>query len=139
MLPRDTIHAIFLNLNHLVDFQRKLLIGIESHAAQPAENQRFGHLFVSMEDAFSCYEPYCANFTAANDLVMQENQALMVRVRSRSNLADRVETRARPRPQLRAAHLPHQACPAHLQVALAHAGPSRSSPEPPDRRSNSSR
>lgn len=47
-LSQDTIHQIFLNLDALVDFQRRFQIGVEAHASQPPENQRFGHLFLSM-------------------------------------------------------------------------------------------
>ena len=48
IISQDTIHAIFLNLNALVDFQRRFLIGVEAHASQPSDQQRFGHLFLSM-------------------------------------------------------------------------------------------
>jgi cell division control protein 24 len=44
----DTIHLLFANLNQLVDFQRRFLIGVESIASQPSAEQRFGNLFVQM-------------------------------------------------------------------------------------------
>ncbi|GAA97155.1 uncharacterized protein L969DRAFT_91996 [Mixia osmundae IAM 14324] len=77
VISQDTIHAIFLNLNTLVDFQRRFLIGVEAHASQPPDQQRFGLLFLQMEDSFACYEAYCANFTSASEVALQENAALM--------------------------------------------------------------
>jgi len=44
----DTIHHLFANLNSLVDFQRRFLIGVEYHAGLPPSEQRFGNLFVQM-------------------------------------------------------------------------------------------
>ncbi|KAI9476329.1 MAG: hypothetical protein EXX96DRAFT_596456 [Benjaminiella poitrasii] len=72
ILSQDTMHYLFGNLNALVDFQRRFLIQIEDKAAQPAKDQRFGNLFIQFEDAFSVYEPFCANFQIAQDLVIQE-------------------------------------------------------------------
>ena len=51
IISQDTSHSIFLNLDGLVDFQRRFLIGVEAHAVQPPESQRFGHLFISMVSA----------------------------------------------------------------------------------------
>ncbi|KAI9316775.1 hypothetical protein BX666DRAFT_1946753 [Dichotomocladium elegans] len=68
----DTIHYLFGNLNTLLDFQRRFLIQLENTAENPPEEQRFCQLFLQMEDAFSVYEPYCANYYSAQDLVIQE-------------------------------------------------------------------
>ncbi|GAA5882333.1 hypothetical protein JCM3774_005072 [Rhodotorula dairenensis] len=76
VLTQDQIHSLFINLNKLADFQRRFLIGVESNASLPAEQQRFGNLFLQMEDNFACYEPYCANLTNAQDLAIAENAAL---------------------------------------------------------------
>ena len=46
VLTQDQIHSLFINLNKLADFQRRFLIGVESNASLPAEQQRFGHLFL---------------------------------------------------------------------------------------------
>ncbi|CAG8480089.1 2244_t:CDS:2 [Ambispora gerdemannii] len=73
----DTIHHLFANLNQLVDFQRRFLIGVESNASLPSSEQRFGFLFVSMEENFEVYQPFCANYQYASDLVIQERQNLM--------------------------------------------------------------
>ncbi|KAI9317440.1 hypothetical protein BX666DRAFT_2154039 [Dichotomocladium elegans] len=76
LLPPDTLHQLFGNLNALVDFQRRFLIYAEDYADKPPEEQRFGNLFIRLEDAFSVYEPFCANFKTAQDLVFQEAQKL---------------------------------------------------------------
>lgn len=76
VITQDQVHNLFLNLNALADFARRFLIGVEANASQLPENQRFGHLFLQMEDHFSVYEPYCANLTAAQDLAIAENAAL---------------------------------------------------------------
>ncbi|KNZ58869.1 hypothetical protein VP01_1844g4 [Puccinia sorghi] len=76
ILPSDQIRALFINLDSLVDFQRRFLIGVEANARLPPDEQRFGHLFSSFEDSFSCYEPFCANFASASQLAQDENIAL---------------------------------------------------------------
>ncbi|PLW25182.1 hypothetical protein PCASD_22400 [Puccinia coronata f. sp. avenae] len=76
ILPSDQIRALFINLDSLVDFQRRFLIGVEANARLPPDEQRFGHLFSSFEDSFSCYEPFCANFASASQLAQDENNAL---------------------------------------------------------------
>ncbi|KDE03617.1 hypothetical protein MVLG_05912 [Microbotryum lychnidis-dioicae p1A1 Lamole] len=77
VLSQDQVHALFLNLNTLTDFQRRVLIGVEANASRPPEEQRFGNLFLQMEEHFSIYEPYCANLTCAQELAMAENAALL--------------------------------------------------------------
>ncbi|KAK4696689.1 cell division control protein 24, partial [Phenoliferia sp. Uapishka_3] len=76
IITQDQIHNLFLNLNSLADFQRRFLIGVEANASLPPEQQHFGLLFITMEDNFSVYEPYCANLTAAQELAISENTAL---------------------------------------------------------------
>ncbi|KAI9481159.1 MAG: hypothetical protein EXX96DRAFT_481644 [Benjaminiella poitrasii] len=72
ILNPDTIHYLFGNLNALVDFQRRFLIHLEEIGEQPSEEQNFGELFSQMENQFTVYEPYCANYFSAQDLVVQE-------------------------------------------------------------------
>jgi cell division control protein 24 len=76
VLPPDTIHYLFGNLNALVDFQRRFLIQLEEIAEKQPEEQRFGALFAQNEEAFSVYEPYCSNYYSAQDLVVQETPKL---------------------------------------------------------------
>ncbi|KAG2216464.1 hypothetical protein INT45_006535 [Circinella minor] len=76
VLAPDTLHQLFGNLNALLDFQRRFLIHAEDNADRPPQEQRFGSLFVQLEDAFSVYEPFCANFQTAQTLVIQESNKL---------------------------------------------------------------
>ncbi|MBM6387622.1 MAG: hypothetical protein JSY10_27185 [Paenibacillus sp.] len=76
ILSPDTMHFLFGNLNALVDFQRRFLIQIEGQASCVSKEQRFGSLFIQFEEGFSVYEPFCANFQIAQDLVMQESHKL---------------------------------------------------------------
>lgn len=76
VLSPDTMHYMFGNLNALVDFQRRFLIQIEDQASCPTKEQRFGSLFIQFESAFVVYEPFCANFQIAQDLVIQESTKL---------------------------------------------------------------
>lgn len=73
----ETIRNLFANLNTLVDFQRRFLIGVEANAQLPPSEQRFGALFVQMEENFSVYEPFCANYSSASELAVQETSSLM--------------------------------------------------------------
>jgi cell division control protein 24 len=46
VVSKDVIHNLFLNLNQLVDFQRRFLIRVETQNDLPAEQQNWGSLFV---------------------------------------------------------------------------------------------
>jgi hypothetical protein len=76
VLNPDTIHYLFGNLNSLVDFQRRFLIQLEEIGEKTPEEQNFGLLFSYNEDQFAVYEPYCANYFSAQDLVVQESPKL---------------------------------------------------------------
>lgn len=71
-LSSDTIYLIFGNLHQLVDVQRRFLICVEDNARRPAQDQRFGGIFRDMEDDFSVYEPFCANYAQALDVINGE-------------------------------------------------------------------
>ncbi|KAI7861690.1 hypothetical protein BDF14DRAFT_1886891 [Spinellus fusiger] len=73
----DSVHYLFGNLNALVDFQRRFLVQLEEIVEKVPEEQRVGSLFMQMEDAFAVYEPYCANYYSAQDLVVQEAPKLL--------------------------------------------------------------
>ncbi|KAF4448176.1 hypothetical protein F53441_8385 [Fusarium austroafricanum] len=60
-IPGDTLHQIFLNINSILDFQRRFLIRVETTNSMPAENQRWGAPFIMYEDAFDIYQPFIAN------------------------------------------------------------------------------
>lgn len=47
IVTSDFIHNMFLNLNSLVDFQRRFLIRVETLYDMPPEQQRWGHIMLS--------------------------------------------------------------------------------------------
>ncbi|KAG5461166.1 MAG: Dbl homology domain-containing protein, partial [Olpidium bornovanus] len=79
IVPLATVRKMFLNLDSLVDFQRKFLMGVEANAQLPQADQRFGTLFLQMEEEFAVYEPFCGNYAVASDIVVEEASNLMVR------------------------------------------------------------
>lgn len=72
IIPGDAIHDIFLNLNSLLDFQRRFLIRVEQTNALPEEEQNWGKLFVLYCEAFKVYEPYIANQKKCEKTVVAE-------------------------------------------------------------------
>ncbi|KAF2116371.1 Pleckstrin homology domain-containing protein [Lophiotrema nucula] len=72
----DKVHDIFLNLNALLDFQRRFLIRVEQTNALPADEQNWGNLFVLYKDAFKVYEPYIANQKKCEEIAMREYDRL---------------------------------------------------------------
>ena len=106
-MDQDTIHLLFPNLNKLLNFQRKFLIRLEGTAELPWQDQRWGQHFLEnvsvpnppmypirsshcrsraasfpvvpfQEDEFVVYEPYCANYTNATELMLANEQNLVV-------------------------------------------------------------
>ncbi|KAI6046179.1 hypothetical protein EDC04DRAFT_3103851 [Pisolithus marmoratus] len=77
-IDQDTIHLLFPGLNKLLNFQRQFLIRLEGTAEMPWKDQRWGLHFIEKEDDFAVYEPYCANYTNAVDLMLAEEQNLQV-------------------------------------------------------------
>lgn len=77
ILPPDTLHNLFGNLNKLVDVQRRFLICVEENVRRPPDEQHFGHVFMTMEEDFAVYEPFCANYNIALDLINQEAHNLV--------------------------------------------------------------
>ncbi|KAI4185733.1 MAG: hypothetical protein LQ348_004322 [Seirophora lacunosa] len=71
-VPGDSIHDIFLNLNTLLDFQRRILIRIEQQNSLPESQQNWGQLFIQYKDSFRVYEPFIANQNRCNDTVTRE-------------------------------------------------------------------
>ncbi|KAJ1662198.1 Guanine nucleotide exchange factor for Cdc42p [Coemansia sp. RSA 1813] len=78
IISSDSLRYIFANLNSLVDFQRRFLIGVEANASQPPEDQHFGAVFINMKEGFMVYEPYCANYARASKLCVAEEDSLRV-------------------------------------------------------------
>ena len=76
IIPGDNIHDIFLNLNSLLDFQRRFLIRVEQTNALHEDEQNWGKLFVLYSEAFKVYEPYIANQTKCEKTVTMNFPAL---------------------------------------------------------------
>jgi len=71
-IPGDAIHDIFLNLNQLLDFQRRFLIRIEQQNSLSEPDQNWGKLFSHYRDGFKVYEPFLANQGRGNTAVIKE-------------------------------------------------------------------
>ncbi|CCX30511.1 hypothetical protein FPQ18DRAFT_364854 [Pyronema domesticum] len=76
VVSKDLIHNLFLNLNQLVDFQRRFLIRVETQNSLSEEQQNWGHLFVQYEKSFTVYEPYASNFNGAQHLAQEAREQL---------------------------------------------------------------
>ncbi len=72
IIPGDAIHDIFLNLNSLLDFQRRFLIRVEQTNLEPEDQQNWGKVFHMYEEAFKVYEPYIANQKKCEKTVVAE-------------------------------------------------------------------
>ncbi len=68
----DAVHHIFLNLNALLDFQRRFLIRIEQQNSLPEDQQNWGELFLNHKESFRVYEPFIANQIRCNAVLMKE-------------------------------------------------------------------
>ncbi|CAE6495383.1 unnamed protein product [Rhizoctonia solani] len=77
VVDADTVHHLFPGLGKLLDFGRRFLIEMEGTAQCAWEDQRWGLLFIDNEDEFAVYEPYCANYTNASELMLAQEQNLM--------------------------------------------------------------
>lgn len=76
IMDRDTLHRMFPNLSALLDFQQRFLINMEQVAEQPWPQQQWGRLFSENEEGFQVYEPYCAHYSNAADIVLSEGSTL---------------------------------------------------------------
>jgi cell division control protein 24 len=72
IISGDLVHDIFLNLNALLDFQRRFLIRVEQTNALPEEQQNWGGLFTLYREAFNVYEPYIANTKKCEEIALRE-------------------------------------------------------------------
>lgn len=75
-LSADTIHYLFPNLNVLIDFQRRFLIGIEYHARLPPQEQFIGSVFINFEEGFEVYEGFALNQKKACQIAVAESAKL---------------------------------------------------------------
>jgi cell division control protein 24 len=72
IIPGDACHHIFLNLNNLLDFQRRFLIRVEQINFLPEEEQNWGSIFQQWDQGFKVYEPYIANQAKCERMVVAE-------------------------------------------------------------------
>jgi cell division control protein 24 len=72
VISGDAVHDIFLNLNALLDFQRRFLIRVEQINMLSEDEQNWGFQFVLYRDAFKVYEPYIANQKKCEEVAMRE-------------------------------------------------------------------
>lgn len=70
-IPGDVVHQIFLNINAILDFQRRFLIRVETTNSLPPGSQQWGNPFVTFEEAFNIYQPFIANQSKAAALAKQ--------------------------------------------------------------------
>ncbi|KAM4066321.1 pleckstrin-like domain-containing protein [Hirsutella rhossiliensis] len=70
-VPGDIVHQIFLNINAILDFQRRFLIRVETANSMPKAVQRWGAPFCFYEDAFDIYQPFIANQRKAAQIANQ--------------------------------------------------------------------
>ncbi|KAK3293189.1 pleckstrin domain-containing protein [Chaetomium fimeti] len=72
IIAGDKVHDIFLNINAILDCQRKFLIKVETTNSMPQARQEWGNPFVQYEDIFNmCYQPFIANQRKAGQLASQ--------------------------------------------------------------------
>lgn len=76
LVSQDTLHHIFGNLDQLVDAQRRFLICLEQNAQKPADKQLLSGIFRALEDDFSVYDLFCANYAHALHHINDERSAL---------------------------------------------------------------
>lgn len=72
VIPGDVVHDIFLNINAILDFQRRFLIKIETTNSQPNDRQEWGLPFTNYEEAFGIYQPFIANQRKAAAIAKRE-------------------------------------------------------------------
>jgi cell division control protein 24 len=71
VIPGDVVHNIFLNINAILDFQRRFLIRVETTNSMPQARQEWGSPFVTYEESFNIYQPFIANQRKAATLAGQ--------------------------------------------------------------------
>jgi len=92
-IPGDAVYDIFLNLNVLLDFQRRFLIRIEQQNSLSESEQNWGKLFSHYKDSFRVYEPFIANQNRCSNAVLDRWKDLQRATISRE-LQGMVETPA---------------------------------------------
>ncbi|KAI0505334.1 Rho guanyl nucleotide exchange factor [Xylaria bambusicola] len=71
VIPGDVAYQIFLNLNGILDFQRRFLIRVETTNSMPQSAQQWGSIFVMNEEGFEIYQQFIANQRKAAQVANQ--------------------------------------------------------------------
>ncbi|KAI1339943.1 Pleckstrin homology domain-containing protein [Xylariaceae sp. FL0016] len=71
VISGEKVHTIFLNINAILDFQRRFLIRVETTNSMPQTAQKWGAPFVTYEEAFNIYQPFIANQRKAAQVAQQ--------------------------------------------------------------------
>lgn len=68
----DIAYQIFLNINAILDLQRRFLIRVETTNSMPTSRQEWGNPFVGYEEQFTnTYQPFIANQRKAAQIASQ--------------------------------------------------------------------
>ena len=71
-LPGDAIHDIFLNLDALLEFQRRFQVRLEQQYSSAESAQQWGKVFWHYADGFGVYVPFIANQGTCQKTVSKE-------------------------------------------------------------------
>ncbi|ETS78983.1 hypothetical protein PFICI_08836 [Pestalotiopsis fici W106-1] len=77
-IPGDIVHHIFLNINSILDFQRRFLIKVETMNSMPPGAQHWGTPFATYEEGFAIYQPFIANQRKAAQVANQVFEQIRV-------------------------------------------------------------
>ncbi|KAI9350264.1 hypothetical protein BDR26DRAFT_915184 [Obelidium mucronatum] len=76
VFSKDMMNALFSNLNELLDFQRRFMVGMESTLNLGLIEQRIGQLFIVNEESFEVYFPFCCNYQTAQMFALSQQEEL---------------------------------------------------------------
>ena len=71
-LPGDAIHDVFLNLDALLEFQRRFQVRLEQQYSSPEAAQQWGKVFWHYAEGFGVYVPFIANQDTCQKTVSKE-------------------------------------------------------------------
>lgn len=73
LITNEQIHTLFPNLNEIIDFQRKFLVGLECNISVSPELTRIGSIFIHAANGpFRSYEPWTVGQSNAIELINKE-------------------------------------------------------------------
>lgn len=85
LVSSEQIHVLFPNLNEIIDFQRRFLIGLECNINVPNKYQRIGSVFIhAASGPFKAYQPWTIGQSNALELINKES----VNLKKSSTLLD---------------------------------------------------